>query len=541
MKVNNIQVPHILEEEKTPLVVKLLDIIENQQALVHGMAETIQQLKDEIARLKNHNQKPKIKPSKLNDPKSENKENQKNDNGKRPGSAKKSKTADLKIHKVETIEPENIPEGSVFREYRDFVVQDIILESCNTQYRLKVYETTDGKLISGKLPEHLDGKHFGGDLISFCLYQNYHCGVTQPLLLDQLHDLGVEISNGQLNNILIENKDLYHNEKERILEAGLKYSSYVNVDDTGARHDGKNGYCTHVGNEDFAWFESTESKSRINFLKLIRAGNTDYHINEQAINYMRENKLPNYILDIITVHTDLDFPDDKSWENFLSENNIEKAHHIRIATEGALTGSIAEHGISDDLVIVSDDAGQFNVFLHGLCWIHTERLIAKIVPYTEEAAKDLENIRSRIWDFYDKLKDYKQQPTGEFKEQLEAEFDEIFTTQTSSAILNNALKRLWKNKTELLLVLERPEIPLHNNTAENSIREYVKKRKISGSTRSAAGRRCRDTFASLKKTCLKQGISFWRYLKDRVFQRFSIPHLSDLIQQNAEKQVAGSI
>jgi hypothetical protein len=91
MKVNNIQVPHILEEEKTPLVVKLLDIIENQQALVHGMAETIQQLKDEIARLKNHNQKPKIRPSKLNDPKSENKENQKNDNGKRPGSAKRVK------------------------------------------------------------------------------------------------------------------------------------------------------------------------------------------------------------------------------------------------------------------------------------------------------------------------------------------------------------------------------------------------------------------------------------------------------------------
>ena len=72
--------------------------------------------------------------------------------GKRPGSAKKSKTADLKIHKVETIEPENIPAGSVFREYRDFVVQDIILELCNTQYRLKVYETADGKLISGKLP-----------------------------------------------------------------------------------------------------------------------------------------------------------------------------------------------------------------------------------------------------------------------------------------------------------------------------------------------------------------------------------------------------
>ena len=73
-----------------------------------------------------------------------------------------------------------------------------------------------------------------------------------------------------------------------------------------------------------------------------------------------------------------------------------------------------------------------------------------------------------------------------------------------------------KNKSELLLVLDRPDIPLHNNGAENAIREYVKKRKISSSTRSELGRRCRDTFTSLKKTCRKLGISFWQYLKDRI-------------------------
>ena len=55
-----------------------------------------------------------------------------------------------------------------------------------------------------------------------------------------------------------------------------------------------------------------------------------------------------------------------------------------------------------------------------------------------------------------------------------------------------------------------------NNASEHDIREYVKKRKISGSTRSADGRRCRDTFASLKKTCRKHGLSFWAYLNDRL-------------------------
>jgi hypothetical protein len=63
-------------------------------------------------------------------------------------------------------------------------------------------------------------------------------------------------------------------------------------------------------------------------------------------------------------------------------------------------------------------------------------------------------------------------------------FDQIFTQTTASAALNLALKRIYNNKSELLLVLDRPDIPLHNNSAENAIREYVKRRKISGSTRS---------------------------------------------------------
>ena len=83
------------------------------------------------------------------------------------------------------------------------------------------------------------------------------------------------------------------------------------------------------------------------------------------------------------------------------------------------------------------------------------------------------------------------------------------------------------------MVLERPDIPLHNNGAENAIREYVKKRKISGSTRSESGRQCRDTFISLKKTCRKLGVSFWKYLNDRLMNDNHIPKLSDLIRQQA--------
>jgi hypothetical protein len=336
-----------------------------------------------------------------------------------------------------------------------------------------------------------------------------------------------------VNHIITEGHDRFHSEKEEILRIGLEVSSYVNVDDTGARHQGKNGYCTHIGNELFAWFQSTGSKSRINFFELLRAGHTDYVLNDEALEYMRVNKLPKAPLQRLAELGQRSFADNAEWTDALAALDITGERNFRIATEGALLGSVLEHGINPELVIVSDDAGQFNVLLHALCWIHAERTINKIVGFTDKLRAALEGTRTQIWDFYQDLKAYREEPSAEKKATLEARFDEIFTAQTCFTTLNQALRRLHKNKAELLLVLDRPEISLHNNTSERDIREYVKKRKISGSTRSELGRRCRDTFSSLKKTCRKLGISFWQFLKDRLRGTGAIPPLPELIRSQA--------
>jgi hypothetical protein len=76
---------------------------------------------------------------------------------------------------------------------------------------------------------------------------------------------------------------------------------------------------------------------------------------------------------------------------------------------------------------------------------------------------------------------------------------------------------------------------LHNNLSESDIREWAKKRKISAGTRSELGRRCRDTFVSLKKTCRKLGVSFWRYLQDRIRGVHEILALPDLMRQVARE------
>ena len=515
----------IPEEQKSPLVTQLLHIIEQQ-------AKEIQQLKNEIARLKGQKGKPKIPASSL-EKKPEDKE--KNPKAKRPGSQKRSKTKELIIDETMSIAPEEIPEGSTRVGHDDYIVQGLKIELHNICYRLERWITPEGDVLKGKLPESVEG-HFSAELRSFMLQQHYHCHVTQPLLLEELREMGVEISSGQVNRILTEHNDEFHREKDEVLRAGLDVSTYVNVDDTGARHAGKNGYCTHIGNELFAWFESTESKSRINFLKLLSKGHGpgNYVINDDALEYIKGQRFPERLLVLLATDPRKHFESEESWGDHLHKIGIVNDRHVRIATEGALLGSILHNGISKELVILSDDAGQFNILVHALCWIHAERTIHKLVACNQQESEAIETMRDRIWELYQGLKAYKEAPDETMKAELKKSFDAIFATQTCSDTLNAALQRIAKNKEELLLVLDRPEIPLHNNLSECDIREYVKKRKISGSTRSEDGRRSRDTFISLKKTCRKLGISFWDYLYDRISKTRKIAPLPNLIRAQAQ-------
>ena len=524
------KIPVISEEQMNPLIAELFEII-------HLQHEVIQQLKDEIARLKGQKGKPVIKPSVLEKPVSADEENEKSSgSGKRPGSAKRKKTEELDIHETRVICPGFIPEGSSFKGYQDYVVQDIVIKPHNTRYRLERWETPDGKSVTGKLPDEVSG-HFGPTLTAYILHQYYHAHVTQPLILEELGEFGIDISAGQLSRIITDGKESFHREKKEILLAGLGVSGYVNVDDTGARHNGKNGFCTHIGNELFAWFESTGSKSRINFLGLLSAGSISYIVNTDALDYMSAQKIPKSQIKKLSELSGTVFGSEAEWKTCLGGLGITDERHVRTATEGALYANVIENGLNPDIVIVSDDAGQFNIFVHALCWIHAERNVSRLIGFSDEQRQALEDKRSEIWDFYAELKDYKKSPGNEKKEELEKRFDEIFRGDTCFASLNQVLKRIHSSKSELLAVLIRPEIPLHNNLSERDIREYVKKRKISGSTRSENGRRCRDTFASLKKTCRKLGISFWNFLKDRITGEDEIPSLSDLIRQRAGEPV----
>jgi hypothetical protein len=515
------KIPQIPEEERTPLVCALLEIIQFQQ-------EQILELKDEIARLKGQKPRLKIRPSTLE----KDTVSKRSGSKKRPGSSKRSKT--FTVHETVILKAHDVPHGSVFKGYEDFKVQGLVIKPYNTLYRRERWVTPEGVSITAPLPDHVVrlGSHFSASLQRFILYQYHQCHVTQPLLLEQLWEMGVDISAGQVNRIITEGKQRFHEEKDEILRVGLKACTHVNVDDTGARHQGKNGYCTHIGNELFAWFRSTSSKSRMNFLSLLGTGLNDYVVNGDALAYMEDQMLPKALIERFVKEGKLVCEGRAQWDKILDSLGVTNTRHTRIATEGAVLGSVLEHDrLNPDLVIVSDAAGQFDILVHALCWIHAERSIHRLVGFTDAQRDALAETRSRIWEFYRDLKDYKRNPYPKRRAELLDRFDEIFTARTCYATLNQALKRIYKNRAELLLVLERPDIPLHNSLSERDIREYVKKRNISGSTRSDPGRCCRDTFASLKKTCRKLGESFWDYLEDRLYGSDSVPWLPDLLKQ----------
>jgi hypothetical protein len=181
---------------------------------------------------------------------------------------------------------------------------------------------------------------------------------------------------------------------------------------------------------------------------------------------------------------------------------------------------------------LSDDAGQFNIFKHGLCWIHAERLIKKLEPINDSFALEQEQARAAIWDLYDQLAAYKETPSPEQITKIEAAFDELFQRDFQFTTLKLAMRRLHKNKAKLLLVLQIPAVPLNNNQSESDIREKVIRRNISA-TFNNESRRCRDTFTSLKKTCRKQGVAFWSYLGDRLSCRPQIQNLGVLVRMRA--------
>ena len=447
----------------------VLDLVSEVSALKQVVAEQ----RAEIQRLKGLKGPPSIKPSGM----AQASEPKRPDGKRRRRGAKRITRVAVEDRVVKAA----APAGSRFKGYESFLIQDLVLRPVAIRFRRERWVTPDGRTIVAPLPAGIDG-HFGPELRRFVLAQYHQGQVTVPRLVALLGAIGIAVSKRQVMRLLISRQDHFLGEAREVLRAGLETAAWITVDDTGARHKAKNGFCTHIGNDRFAWFGTTGSKSRLNFLELLRAGHGDYAINAEALAYMRGQSLARPVIRLLAEHDDKRFADRAAWQTHLERLGITQLKvlpdAVQVATEGALWGSVMANGLLAKTVIVSDDAGQFDVGRHALCWIHAERLIHKLDTFTDQHRSAQQRVRSLVWWFYRDLKAYQRDPMPSRKAALRTRFDRIFRRRTGFVTLDRLLARLHANKAELLMVLDRPDIPLHTNGSENDIRCHVTKRKI---------------------------------------------------------------
>ena len=184
---------------------------------------------------------------------------------------------------------------------------------------------------------------------------------------------------------------------------------------TPARHAGESGYTTQIGSDRFTVFRTGPSQSRQAFLSRLCGSTALYVINAAALGYMKDRQLPQAVIDKFAHHKERIFSSSEDWERHLHALGITDLNvapdPVLIASEGALWGAIRHQGLLEDTVIVSDDAGQFRVGVHALCWVHAERLVHKLVPANDKQRNAVEVAKRMIWWFYASLKEYKQAPS----------------------------------------------------------------------------------------------------------------------------------
>src|ERR1700684_3780344 len=281
---------------------------------------TIAALRDEIARLKGGPGRPdikaNIKPSGMEKASDEPEPRKPLGKERRRGGVR----AKLTIHEERKLEAD-APAGSRFKGYASFVVQDLAVRPHVTDFLRECWGPPDGKTVTAPLPPGVDG-HFGPELRRLVLALYHQGQVTVARLVTLLRGFGLLISKRQVVRLLIAGKQNFLDEARDVLRAGLTKAAWITVDDTGARHKGKNGFCTQIGNAWFTWFGTTGSKSRLNFLELLRAGHGDYVVNQEALTYMRTRALAGPVIALLSEPADRIFADRQAWSAHLDRLRV---------------------------------------------------------------------------------------------------------------------------------------------------------------------------------------------------------------------------
>ena len=538
-----------LPAEAEQAVEKLLNVVEALSSYSQGLAAEVERLRQELEKkkkAKTTNQQNQDDKKPKDDSNHSSEKRRKGDKRKRPAHDRRS-FKDLTIHEeIECpVDPTTLPPDAVRVADESKVVQDVVIKPRNIRFQRHVYYSAkQNEYFRGPLPSGYDVGDFGADLRALILSLKYCGNMSEPKIREFLENFDVQISAGSVSNILTKTADSFAQEFDDIVSAGLSSTPYQQTDDTSARVAG-NFWHTHIlCNPFYAAYFTRPQKDRLTVLEILQnTSDLRFQLGEETLHLLR---------------TEFDIP--KKWQRAIEEiGNVECGktslalllqewfgngnRQVRIAIEQAAAIVYYRYQTSVPVVetIVCDDAGQFKLLTErlALCWIHAGRHYEKLSPVVPRHAKLLDSFADRYWNYYRSLQEYRAGPSDEMAASLRMEFDELFSTRTGYAALDDRITKTAAKRDELLTVLSVPGVPLHNNASELQARVSARRRDVSLHSRSVRGARSMDIFTTLVQTAKILGVSAYAYLRDRISRRFELPSLATSIEAAAKMAVNG--
>jgi len=514
------------------VLVVLLNFAEESQKIIEAQKKEIQQLKDEINRLKGEQGKPTFKPVKKKKDISSAKYYQQKKEHK-----KTSKKPNIKIDNtvICKVDRSILPSDAKFKRYETRVQQDIVFKKNNTEFKVEVwYSKSENKTYTAK-SDIYEG-YFGNNLKAFVITMHHYSDMTHSKIYGLLKGLGIEISKGSIQNILFEDKNKWVQEKQDILKSGLQ-GDYTQTDTTGAKVAGELWHTHVICSDNFMNFSTLPGKSRRHLLYALQGEPqtglqlvyneitekylthfkiSKQHKRELARIYKNQPSLSRLEFREKTVKLIPDLAKKTTTFNWICDAFTFGYYHTQTQYEPVK-------------ILISDNAPEYKLIgeKQGLCWVHDARYYNKLTPFFKHHKNKTEDFKSRYWEFYKTLLDYKQKPNNRKKQKIKKEFDKLFNYKSGYFDLDKEIKRTFKNKDKLLTVLKYPQIPLHNNQSELAARIQVRKRDVCLHTMTHKGTQLQDAFMSIIHTCnlLKQNA--YAYIRDRISGKneFYLPNL----------------
>jgi Transposase IS66 family len=533
----------IEDEGLRQIFISLLNLVENLQTKVAEQAQEIQRLRDENNRLKGEQGKPRILPNKgRKDLSSEKERRQSKPHHKR------SKQEKIAIDREVTLKVDGsqLPKDAQFKGYEEVVIQDIAFHTDNIKFRReKYYSKSQKRTYLAPLPAGYIGQ-FGPAVKAWVLSLYFGGRMSEPKILEVLHTVGMQISAGQLSNMLIKDQEPFHEEKAAIVRAGLSSSPWQHLDSTGTRVNGHNQHCHILVNPLYTAYYTLPSKDRMSLLRVLQGGiDPVFRYNDLAAELMGQlaitDKWRSLLPTLLPHDQDLTEQDlNKLLEKHLPKLGVNLRKRVKEALAIAAYRTQSTYPVTR--LLLCDDAPQFNALTAqlALCWIHEFRHYKKLLPRFAHHCHLLQDFGKRFWKLYHGILDYRGSPNPAQAAALANEFDQLFTESSGYQQLDECKARTLQKREQLLLVLSHPEILLHNNPAELGARQRVRKRDVSLQARTREGIGAWDTFETLVATAKKLGVNLFGYLYDRITEANCLSSLASLIEERAPSMALGT-